>query len=221
MQILTRALLDANVLYSNHLRNLLLQLAQNDLFEVKWSAMIEDEWLRNVEPRTRERIQSRTLPLIRTWFSDALVIGFDPAREVGTTDAKDRHVAAAAAAISPCVLVTENLKHFDAKALEGLGVTLRSSDDFLCDLFDAKPNVVEAATREAAANLTKTLPSWEEYLGSIADRCRVKKFADRLRKWTPQEDQRFQPTARPPPSRRPRTGHPSDRKPKSQVGTPK
>jgi hypothetical protein len=28
-----KALLDANVLYANHLRNLLLQLAQNDLFD--------------------------------------------------------------------------------------------------------------------------------------------------------------------------------------------
>jgi hypothetical protein len=99
----TRALLDANVLYSNHLRNLLLQLAQNDLFDAKWSAMIEDEWLRNMEPGTRERIESRTRPLIRTWFSDALVSGFDPEREVGATDAKDRHVASAAAAIAPCV----------------------------------------------------------------------------------------------------------------------
>jgi hypothetical protein len=135
-----------------------------------------------VESRTRERIESRTLPLIRTWFSDVLVSGFDPAREVGATDAKDRHVASAAAAISPCVLVTENLRHFDAKALEGLGVTLRSPDDFLCDRFDAKPNVVEAATREAAANLTKNLLTWEEYLGSIAKRCRLTKFADRLPK---------------------------------------
>jgi hypothetical protein len=190
----TRALLDANVLYSNHLRNLLLRLAQNDLFDAKWSAMIENEWLRNMEPGTRERIESRTRPLIRTWFSDALVSGFDPEREVGATDAKDRHVASAAAAIAPCVLVTENLRHFDAKALESLGVTVRSPDDFLCDLFDAKPDVVEAATREAGANLTKALPTWEEYRGSIAERCRLTKFADRLRKWTPQEDQGFQPT---------------------------
>jgi hypothetical protein len=58
----TRTLLDANVLYSNHLRNLLLQLAQNDLFDAKWSAIIEDEWLRNMEPRTRERIESAQGP---------------------------------------------------------------------------------------------------------------------------------------------------------------
>lgn len=164
--------------------------------------------------------RTRTLPLIRTWFTDALVSGFDPTREVGATEAKDRHVASAAAAIAPCVLVTENLKHFDAKALEGLGVTLRSSDDFLCDLFDVRPIVVEAATREAAANLTKTSPTWEDYLRAISERCRLKKFADRLRKRTPQE-QGFQATERSPPVLPSRTGQPLDRRPKSPATTTK
>jgi hypothetical protein len=150
----TKALLDANVLFSNHLRNLLLQMAQNDMFDVKWSAMIETEWLRNMKPRTRQRIEAYTLALIRTEFADALVTGFKE-REVGNTDAGDRHVASAAAAIAPCVLVTDNLKHFDADTLRALDVTVRSPDDFLCDLFEAKPKVIDAVTREACANLMK------------------------------------------------------------------
>jgi hypothetical protein len=185
----TKALLDANVLYSNHLRNLLLQMAQNDLFDVKWSAMIQDEWLRNMKPRTRSRIESHTLPLIRKGFADAQVTGFDPDREVGKTDAGDRHVASAAAAIAPCVLVTDNLKHFDADALQALDVTVKSPDDFLCELFKAKPEVVDAVTREACANLTKTRPSWDEYLDTLASRCKVPKFVAGLRAWAPQEDQ--------------------------------
>ena len=72
-----KALLDANVLYSNHLRNLLLQLAQNDAFDARWSERIEQEWLRAMEPHTRERIAARTIPLMRTWFADALVAGFE------------------------------------------------------------------------------------------------------------------------------------------------
>jgi hypothetical protein len=61
-----KALLDANVLYSNHLRNLLLQLTQNDVFDAKWSELIEGEWLRHMEEPLRARIASTTLPLIRT-----------------------------------------------------------------------------------------------------------------------------------------------------------
>ncbi|HTO60698.1 MAG TPA: PIN domain-containing protein [Bradyrhizobium sp.] len=176
-----RALLDANVLCSNHLRNLLLQMAQNDLFEARWSAMIEQEWLRNMTPRTRRRIETAMLPLIQTWFGDALVTGFDADREIGRTDAGDRHVASAAVAIAPCVLVTNNLRHFDVEALETLGVTVQTADAFLSAMFDAQPDVVEAATQEAAANLTKSCPSWDDYLDTLANRCKVPRFVQRLR----------------------------------------
>ena len=73
-----RALLDANILYSNHLRNLLLQIAQNDLFDPKWSALIEEEWLRNMEPRTRRAYRtshSPSHPHLVPWFPGSLMRG--------------------------------------------------------------------------------------------------------------------------------------------------
>jgi hypothetical protein len=153
-----RALLDASVLYSNHQRNLLLQLARNEVFVAKWSALIEDEWLRNVERPKRDRIEARTLPLIREYFPSALVSVSTPDRVIGKTNAKDRHVASAAVELTPSVLVTSNLKHFDAEALAALGVKVQSPDDFLTERFDESPAFVYAATREAAANLTRTAP---------------------------------------------------------------
>jgi hypothetical protein len=184
-----KALLDANVLYANHLRNLLLQIAQNDLFDAKWSELIEQEWLRNMEPRTRARIQSHTLPLIRTWFANAMVTGFDPLQPIGMTDPKDRHVASAAVAIAPCILLTHNPRHFDFEALRALDIDVQMPDDFLSDLFDGKPDAVEAATREAAANLTQRCPLWEDYLDTLANRCGLSKFAERLRSRTPEDAQ--------------------------------
>jgi len=44
-----KALLDSNVLYSSHLRNLLLQMAQDDRFDIRWSEHIEREWLGAME----------------------------------------------------------------------------------------------------------------------------------------------------------------------------
>ena len=170
MLSLVKALLDANVLYSNHLRNLLLQLAQNDVFDARWSELIEQEWLRNMEPSTRARIAKNTIPLIREGFPGAIISGFDPDRIIGKTHWKDRHVASAAVAIAPSVLATNNLKDFDFAALAALGVKDQTPDDFLSDLFDANPALVEAATREAAANLTRTTPSWDEYLATLAER---------------------------------------------------
>jgi hypothetical protein len=107
--------------------------------------------------------------------------GFDPARVVGDTDSKDRHVASAAAAIAPCVLVTNNLKDFDIPSLRALKVEVRIPDDFLTELFDANPALVEAATREAASNLTRSIPSWDDYLQALAGRHGLPKFVERLR----------------------------------------
>ena len=187
MLSLVKAVLDANILYSNHLRNLLLQLAQNDVFEARWSARIEQEWLGAMEPATRERIAARTIPLIREGFSGALVDGFDPDRVIGTTHWKDRHVASVAAAIAPCVLVTNNPRDFDFAALAALGVKVQTPDDFLSDQFSANPALVEAATREALANLRRSTPSWDEYLAALADRHRLPKFVERLRSWRPED----------------------------------
>jgi hypothetical protein len=53
------ALLDANVLYPAPLRDLLLQLAFNGLYQARWSAEIDDEWKRNLlaaRPELAERI---------------------------------------------------------------------------------------------------------------------------------------------------------------------
>jgi hypothetical protein len=47
--------------------------------------------------------------------------------------------------------------------------------------------LVEAATREAAANLTRTMPSWDDYLTALADRHRLPKFVERLRSWKPKD----------------------------------
>ena len=42
------AILDANVLYSAPLRDLLLQLAYDGLYQARWTAEIDAEWTRNL-----------------------------------------------------------------------------------------------------------------------------------------------------------------------------
>ena len=55
----------------------------------------------------------------------------------------------------------------------------------MTDLFDAKPALVEAVTREAAENLTQSRPSWDEYLTALAERHVLPKFVGQLRSWNP------------------------------------
>jgi hypothetical protein len=50
-----------------------------------------------------------------------------------------------------------------------------------------QPALIEATTREAAANLTRTMPSWDEYLTALAERNGLPKFVERLRSWRPKD----------------------------------
>jgi hypothetical protein len=174
-----QALLDANVLYSGQQRNLILQLAVQEVVSVIWTEAIEEEWLRNLEPETQVRIRARTLPQIRQYFPDALIGNVDLKASVGRTNAKDVHVAAAAVKAAPCNLVTWNIRHFDAEELRHQNVSVVTPDVFLCAVFDADPELVFGVTKNAAANLTRSAPTWAAYL-EILSANGLKDFADRL-----------------------------------------
>jgi len=76
--------------------------------------------------------------------------GFRRPRKIGDTDLKDRHVASAAIAVAPSVLLTYNIKDFDIKALETLHVTVQPPGEFLCGLLEAEPEAVRDAILFAA-----------------------------------------------------------------------
>jgi hypothetical protein len=62
------AFLDASVLYPVSLRNLLMRLTLNGLFQARWSAQVHEEWIRAVLrdrpvnwPKTRTQMLDRRL----------------------------------------------------------------------------------------------------------------------------------------------------------------
>jgi hypothetical protein len=89
------------VLYPAPSRDLLIQLAQMDLFKAKWSADIHREWiealLRN-EPRRDRATLERTRDLMDKAVRDCLVTGYEPLIPALALpdDGGDRHVLAAA-----------------------------------------------------------------------------------------------------------------------------
>ena len=174
-------LLDANVLWSPQQRNLILQIAAAGAIRVRWSREIENEWLRNTDDRTRSRLEANTLPLIRDHFPDALVEEFDADASSGGTDGKDRHVAAAAKKVAPSILVTWNLKDFDAEFLANERVRVMSPDRMLAELYDANPELIVEIAREAQANLTKSAPTWDDYLGVLFAKNNLREFVGRLK----------------------------------------
>lgn len=103
-------LYDANVLYPNVLRDVLIRLAQTGLVHARWTDRILDETFRNLTA-DRPDIPTATLAKLRELMNravpDCLVTGYEALIPALTLpDEDDRHVLAAAIRCSAQVIVT-------------------------------------------------------------------------------------------------------------------
>jgi hypothetical protein len=73
----------------------------------------------------------------------------------GLPDPDDRHVIAAAMKTQALVIVTENLRHFPAEALEQLDLEVKSADEFIADTMDLDIGRAVAAVREMRGRFQK------------------------------------------------------------------
>jgi len=74
------AVLDANVIYPAPIRDLLLNLADLEIFAPKWSEIIHEEWTRNLLVKRPDLSKSklmRTVGIMNSAFPDAEVHGFE------------------------------------------------------------------------------------------------------------------------------------------------
>lgn len=165
------ALLDANVLYSAPMRDLLIQLAQTNLFKAKWTEDIHREWidalLRNELRRDRATLE-RTRDLMDRAVRDCLVTDYEPLiSALVLADERDRHVLAAAIVGRCDVIVTQNLKDFPAHALAPYGIEAQHPDEFLSNHLALAPGLFCDAVRKLRARLKNPPYSVEDYLGTL------------------------------------------------------
>ncbi|MFC4872070.1 PIN domain-containing protein [Negadavirga shengliensis] len=132
------ALLDANVLYPAPIRDLLLSLAEDDLFKPFWSKAIHQEWRRNLlenRPDLDPQRIDRTIDLMNQAFPDAEIEGYENRiAALSLKDPDDRHVLAAAVEANADYLVTANLKDFQTPSLQPKGIQIIHPDAFVCQL---------------------------------------------------------------------------------------
>jgi predicted nucleic acid-binding protein len=109
---------DANVLYPNTLRDLLIRIAQSGTVQAKWTNAILDEMaaaLRRNRPDIPAEKIERLRELMNKAVRDCLVSGHEPLIEgLKLPDPDDRHVLAAAIMAGAQVIVTRNLRDFPA-----------------------------------------------------------------------------------------------------------
>ena len=184
--------MDASVLFSAALTDLLLRLAAEELFKPLWSMEVEKEWVRRLAEKRpdlkRENIERRALNM-RTHFSMAVVpeSQYLPYLDmVELPDPDDRHVVAAAFAGGAEVLVTYNLKDFPEKALLPFELEPLHPDAFLTDLLDAEirangqPQSVLAAIRALRAGLREP-PSLQQWFQNLEEKLELTAFVQALK----------------------------------------
>jgi predicted nucleic acid-binding protein len=155
-------LYDANALYPNSQRDLLIRIARAGLVQAKWSEQIVDEMVRalarNMPDKPKERLE-RLVALVNDSVADCLVTGYEPLIDgLKLLDPDDRHVLAAAIKASAQVIVTANLKDFPAADLRQWNIEPRSPDDFVLDQIHINDKVVFACVQQIA-DLRKRHPS--------------------------------------------------------------
>lgn len=142
-----RVLIDACVLYPTVMREVVLGVAAQGLFDPRWSPRILEEWARaarKIGPQG-ETIARGEIALINAKFTKAEVrIPQGVERRLWLPDPNDIHVLAAAIGCSADAIMTVNAKDFPRDLLAEEGVQRVDPDGFLIDLFDRDPVAVQS-----------------------------------------------------------------------------
>lgn len=166
---MAKIVIDANVLYSNTLRNLFLWLAWNSLCDVVWSKEIWDEVFRNYsgDPDTQEKFKQQIHSVVFPKFSVCMKTLNKPFSTVGLPDSDDEHVMALAQQQGSSLIVTFNKKDFSNDILTDHGVHAVFPDDFLCDLWAKFPEEFKSVLQQMLRSYSTTMPSKNDYFVSL------------------------------------------------------
>jgi predicted nucleic acid-binding protein len=177
------ALLDANVLYSAPVRDLLLHLADVELFIPKWTELIQDEWIRSLlsnRPELELKSLNAAKRAMNIAFPDANVKDFQLLIEkIQLPDADDRHILAAAIHAKAHFIVTANMKHFPQKYLNNFSIQAIHPDDFVTQIFHQNRAVTIQGFNNQVAHLKHPPMTKENVLNSL-DKCGLKKIVGLL-----------------------------------------
>jgi hypothetical protein len=145
---------DANALYPNAQRDLLIRIAQAGLVQAKWTTEIIEEMSRarlNRNPALDPAKLDRLKQLINHSVPDCLVWGYEPLiGNLKLPDPDDRHVLAAAIHSGAQVIVTANVRDFPPDDLSDFNVEAKTPDDFVLDQISIDDRVVFACVQDIA-----------------------------------------------------------------------
>jgi len=163
--------LDACVLYSAPLRDLLLSLAAAGLYRAKWSQQIHDEWIRNLLANRPELDPERlrtTCTRMNIAVPDSLVTGYeDLIGSLQLSDPDDRHVLAVAILSDADAFITFNQRDFDESELAKYAIYTEPPDEFVSNMIIVNTPRVISVVREMRDRLKNPPKSVEEILRTL------------------------------------------------------
>jgi predicted nucleic acid-binding protein len=164
------AVLDANVLWPQHLRDFLIRAAIFDMYRAAWTDRILEEMRNSLirERRVGPQQIERTVRLMRENGAHFMVTGYEDLIPVMTNDEKDRHVLAAAVRAGADTIVTANAKHFPLASREKYGIELHKPDAFLGELWETDAGTMAGVIVSMAAGLKKPPMTSEDLIENLA-----------------------------------------------------
>jgi hypothetical protein len=178
-------ILDACVLYSAPVRDLLLWMAAEDLFRPRWTEEIHKEWIRALlenRPDIDAARLDRLKNMMNSKFPDSEVTGYEPLIDaLRLPDPKDRHVLAAAIVCNADAIVTFNVGDFPSASLSPYQVEAVDTDDFALSQIELSPSAITAA-KNCRANLTRNPKTADEFADTL-ERSGLPQTAAELRKY--------------------------------------
>ena len=165
------AVLDACVIYPASLRDLLLCLAEDELYASFWSQEIQNEWIRSLlrnQSGLKLKSLERTCREMDFHFPNGLVRGYESITpRLKLPDPDDRHVLAVAIHKQVEYIVTFNLDDFPNKILQPYGIAAISPDKFVLRLIQKAPRTVLQAVKKHRLSLIRPSKTVDEYLATL------------------------------------------------------
>ena len=173
--------LDACILYDSLLRDILLRLAEKELYQPVWSNVICEEVRRNLSKRISLEKVDKLITIMNNAFPEAIIDNYStlPKVDEPRINEKDRHVLAAAISSNAQVIVTNNLKDFPNDVLLEYNIEAQSPDEFLLNLFYLSFDRVYEVYIELENSLNNPPIPREELIKRFA--ARVPNFTEHLK----------------------------------------
>lgn len=177
-----RVLLDACVLFPTVMREVLLGVAAEGLFEPRWSARILEEWARatvklgpGAETIARGEIATLKLRFPRAEVPEAPGVE----QRLWLSDPNDIHVLASAIAGHCDAIMTSNASDFPKHILAEEGLDRLDPDGFLLSLYAQNPEALTRAAHAVLAEAQRLSPEpWD--MRSLLKKARLPRLAKAL-----------------------------------------